>query len=105
MMFKWKVLAAAIVGAGIVGFGTGAWVVYKLWEVDQLTAINTKLVKDTKRLKEAIGLGEKIDDENTAIELSNEEVQNALRRKIAQSQSSDYECVSADSMLAIRSLR
>ena len=101
-----RILAIAVAVAFATGFGSGLYLSHDFYRVASLRAqVKSHRDQETK-LREALGLNQELDNQDTEAEINNEEVLRAIRSKPTTIITPiRIDCVSAERMRDIKRLR
>lgn len=76
-----RLLLIASVGSFLTGLTSGGYIVHRWYRVDALQAQVKYLRLDRARFREALQIGEKVDDDTDKIEASNAEIEQAILKR------------------------
>ncbi len=79
-----QAIAIAVFASFLFGATSGGVLVHRWYSVGALQAQIQYLKEDRRRYQQALNLGEKVDDGQAQVEISNDDIERALRHRAAQ---------------------
>lgn len=69
-----KFWLGAIAAAFIAGFASGAWVIWKWWDIAEMSAQIERMKEDSRKIEAVLGINKRLDDEGIEADKRNEEI-------------------------------